>query len=218
MDVNSLASGSQIPQFTTDSARALMLRVGQQMTATILEMGDSRALLDVGRGVRLVATVQADQQLESGQTVQLEVTDNAADQVTLRLVRAPASGEPMQAERLLQTFGLKAEPANSQALRALIAEGLPINKQAVQDLRATASALAQTQPEDLRAIAFLVARGLSVTSALVAIVRQGLSGANILATAGQLRQEAAKVLAQLGPAAEDEDAAIARLRSALEEL
>jgi hypothetical protein len=205
-----------LPRLTGDAARALVLRVGEEMTATILNMAGNQALIQTDKGARLLATVQADEPLQPGQTVLLQVVRSTPKQLTLRLA-SPAVNpdEPLESGRLLRSNGLSDTQANRNALEALVAEGQPIDKQTVQALRAAVSALELSAPEDFRAVAYLMARDLPVTAALVSIVRQGLSGASLVALVGELRLAAASLLEQLPE--EDESADVAQLRAALQE-
>src|SRR5438067_1997206 len=150
-----------------EAAEALVLRVGEEMTATILDMMDHHVLLDVA-GRRVAATLQADQQLARGQVVQLVAVDVQPEQITLRLMADDMlTGPPGQ--QALASVGLPDTPENRLALVALLAEGLPVTAEAVTTLHQVAASLGATTPEDVHAVAYLLARDLPLTAALLAV-------------------------------------------------
>ena len=135
MDVSAVASSLLSVQQAAqaEAAEALVLRVGEEMTATILDMMDHHILLDVA-GRRIAATLQADQQLQRGQVVQLVAVDVQPEQMTLRLVAEDMlTGPPGQ--QALASVGLPDTPENRVALVALLAEGLPVTAHAVRNIQ-----------------------------------------------------------------------------------
>ncbi len=199
---------------TAAEARAFAVAVGQELTATILELVDNLVLLDVGDGKQLAATLQADQQLMAGQTVQLLAVDVQPEQVTLRLVSdsPPAEAAPSG----VLAVSVPDTPENRAALLALVSEGLPVTSEAIQQLRQAVSSLGGGSAEDLRAGAFLAARDLPMTEALLTVVRDGLSaGGDLASLENQLRGQAAQLLSLLD---ESVDQASPDLRTLLTEL
>jgi len=199
------------------AARGLMLRVGQEVTATILDMVGKRVLLDLGSGGRrLAASVEADQPLAAGQTVRLQVLESTADHVTLRLLPSGVAAAPVaeRAGEVLASLGLAGDELNQNIVAALVEEGLPLAPELVQDVRQAALSLQATSSEDVRAMAFLTARGLPLTAALVAVARQGEEAqADAAQLRDAVRQQASALLAALGPEGGD-----ARLRQLLEQV
>ncbi len=76
MDVSSVGSPLLAAQQTAtiEGAEALVVRAGQEITATVLEIMDHHVTLDVA-GQRLSATLQTDRQLVPGQVVHLVAVD-----------------------------------------------------------------------------------------------------------------------------------------------
>ncbi len=213
--MSSLLSAQQAAR--AEAVEAFALRVGQQMTATILDMIDQHVLLDVA-GRRLSATLETEQQLAPGQVVQLIAVDVQPEQITLRLVADEMlTGPPGQ--QALASAGLPDTPENRVALVALLAEGQPISAEAVQALRQVAASLGATTPEDVHAVSYLMARGLPLTVALLAVVREGqAAGRDLSGLEDQLRAKAGQLLGELADAAEDVHAAAPELRSLLAQL
>ncbi|HLG74615.1 MAG TPA: flagellar hook-length control protein FliK [Chloroflexota bacterium] len=198
-DVNAAAISSLLTAqqaVTTAELRAFVLEVGQELTATILGMmDDSLVSLEAG-GHEFTATLQTDQQLVPGQTVQLVATDVQPSQITLRLV--PPSDQPASptGQQALAAVGLPDDALNRAALVALVAEGLPASADAIQALRQEAAALGATTPEDMQAIAYLMARDLPASSAFVSVVRNGQAASqNLEQLQADLRSQAAALLA-----------------------
>ncbi|MHB8620600.1 MAG: flagellar hook-length control protein FliK [Chloroflexota bacterium] len=206
------------------AARSIVLRVGQEMFATILDMVGQRALLDVGGGQRLAARLQTDQPLSPGQTVALQVADASPGQITLRLMTPgalQAQPAPAAAAQILTSLGLPDDALNRQALMALVSQGEPVSIQSIQDVRAVALGLRAASPAGMRAVAFLLANDLPPTPGLLDVARQGLSGASTtLATlAAQVRQQATQLLRWLPTGgASDLDGLAAQLRQLLAEV
>jgi hypothetical protein len=184
---------------TTAELRAFVLEVGQELTATIMQMmDDSLVKLDVGGGRQLIATLQADQQLAPGQTVQLVAADVQPTQITLRLLTPDAAEANPAGQQALAAAGLPDDALNRAALLALVSEGLPASADAIQELRQAAAALGATTPEDMQAIAYLMARDLPVSSAFLSVAREGQAAGQTLAQLqADVRDQAAGLLAAL---------------------
>lgn len=215
--ISSLLSAQQAA--TAAEARALVLRVGQELTATLLEMVDENlATLDLGNGQHLTARLQTDQLLVPGQTVQLVAADVRPEQITLRLVTEDMlTGPPGQ--QALRALGLKDDALNRAVLVALVSEGLPVTSEAIQALRQQAAALDAEAPEDMHAVAYLMARGLPLTASLLQVVRDGQAlGADLRQLQADLHDQAAALAAALDEAPEEGGSPLAELRNLLAQL
>ena len=203
--------------FTSDEARALVLRVGQEMTATLLEMVDGLALLDVGDGRKLAAKLQTDQPLTPGQTVQLEPVDVQPEQVIMRLVSSGPG--PTDSQQPLASTSLPDMSANRAAFVALVSEGLPASTEAIQTLNRVAASLGAASAEDLQAVAYLLGHDLPLAPAFTAVVRQGqAANAEPGQLEGQLRTQASELLALIGQAPDEVGSSAAQLVSLLRQL
>ena len=214
--VSSLIAARQA--ITLDEARALVLRVGQQMTATLLAMVDNLAELELEDGRQLLAKLQTDQALTPGQTLQLEAVDVQPEQVTLRLLNGE-SASSADSNGALAKLGVADTAANRAAFAALVTEGLPASGEAIHELLQLATALGSTTPEDLHAAAFLLANDLPLTSAMADVVNAGQStAAQPAQLEGQLREQAGQLLAALSYASDEVQGQPAELRSLLTQL
>jgi hypothetical protein len=215
MDVSGVGSSLAAQQAATIAgAEALVLRAGQEITATVLEIMDHHVMLDVA-GQRLSATLQTDRQLAPGQVVQLVAVDVQPEQITLRLV-ADEMLTGLPGQQALVSAGLPDTPENRVALVALVAEGEPVTAEAIQTLRQVAISLGAMTPEDVHAAAYLLARDLPLTEGLLDVVRDGQAvGRDLPALEDQLRLQAAQLLDQ----AQDElQSAAPELRALLAEI
>src|SRR5581483_3646883 len=198
-----LSSGQVAQRFTAEEAHALVLRVGDEMYATILAMFDDRVLLDLDQGQRLTATIQTDQPLLPGQAVHVEVVASTPQQIALRLLQAPPELPSARSAQVLGALGLPDDALNQGAVEALVAEGQPVTRASVEDLRSAAIAAKAGDLISFRALAFALANDLPLTPGLLTVIRQGLAGPSYPVLADTARQHVEALLQALPSSLQD---------------
>ncbi|MDE3074946.1 MAG: flagellar hook-length control protein FliK [Chloroflexota bacterium] len=203
-------------------AQALRLNVGQQLFATIVDLLDDRALVDLGGGLRLPAGVRTAEQLRPGQVVRLQVAEVSPEHIALQLLppeTTPAPASDAAVGQFLIGLGLPDDALDREALAALVSQSQPVTVESLTELRALALSLQAVGQDELRALAFSLARRLQATPATLQVVRQGLgSSGQAPPVAERARQLASQLLASLGPADRAESQLAAGLRDLLAQL
>lgn len=179
------------------ASRALELRPGQTVRATVLEAhGKDGALLQIGDS-QLLAKLETP--LETGQTAVLQVKGETDEgvivlQLAARGAKPAAEAEAPKWKELAGQLGFGAgDKGAAELVKAIRAAGLPLSAETAEGLR-TAAALKPAgvdAGEWLRAAASAMQRGMPLTSETLLGLRQALSGPPVHELLARLEQELA---------------------------
>ncbi|QGG56675.1 hypothetical protein [Paenibacillus sp. B01] len=179
------------------ASRALELRPGQTVRATVLEAhGKDGALLQIGDS-QLLAKLETP--LEPGQTAVLQVKGETDEgvivlQLAARGAKSAAEAEAPKWKELAGQLGFgSGDKGAAELVKAIRAAGLPLSAETAEGLR-TAAALKPAgvdAGEWLRAAASAMQRGMPLTSETLLGLRQALSGPPVHELLARLEQELA---------------------------
>lgn len=165
MDIQPVSGAS--PLAVTAGAAGAQLTDGQIVAGKVLAVGPKGVQLAIdGR----VVTVQSEIPLAVGDQLALQVSRGGAGQVRLTMLSLQGSATSLLSDSnigaLLSEVGLPSDPPYRDAARTLLSEAGNVDRSAVQTLM-------RQVPGDRPAAAFLLARGLPVTPAAIALVKTG---------------------------------------------
>ena len=166
----------QVPSQPTTPGFELSLRVNQRVTAEIVQVSGTQAVISV-EGIPVVArlaSVQQGVELSNQRRAQFIVTDVSGQSITLKLAgQSQAEGQVVGqvipardvAARLLEQNGLPINAETLTLVRAAISQRLIITPELLQELQAALSGMDQWNSQQAELAAALKAAGLPVSAA-----------------------------------------------------